>query len=59
MIVRLHHPDNGWTHAYTQSELEQLKANGWREDKPAEQKPALVLPVLDAPPKRPTLKVKR
>ncbi len=37
MIVRLHHPEHGWTHAYTEFELEILKLSGWKEEE--EEKP--------------------
>jgi hypothetical protein len=69
MEVRLIHPEHGATHVYGPLELEAHLANGWQTEGEATLKAALaesmrldppvVLPVLDEPPRRQTLKVKR
>ena len=40
MIVRLKHLEHGWTHAYTQQELDHLLSLGWViEEEPKKEQP--------------------
>ena len=41
MTIRMKHPDHGFTHAYSVSEITYLTGLGWSEDKPAPKKVAV------------------
>jgi hypothetical protein len=59
MTTRMMHPDNGWTHAYGQGEIESLKALGWVVESERVVKEALAESMrLDPPPVDPPAKRK-
>ncbi len=33
MTTRMHHPEHGWTHAYTPEEIEAMQKHGWEVEK--------------------------